>query len=705
MNATDLPENDPSNKPTKLTDWDNEPTLSQLKSDYTDARSETDTQVTVIDGYLQRLNITGQARLPKSKTRSTIQPKLIRKQAEWRYSSLSEPFLSTDDVFNVSPVTAEDKQAAYQNQLVLNHQFNHAIDKVTFIDEYVRAAVDEGTVVARVGWEYEEVEVEVEKPVFSEQVSTDVAFNAQLQQLMASAQQSPEQFEQLPEEQKRSALRSMELQKPIRVFQSGTKVVTETQVKRNQPSVEVCDYSNIVMDPSAKGKIEKAKFVAYDFTTSMSELKASGLYTNLENIVLTTNSALAEPDDHEPDNNNFNFRDEARKKFVAHEYWGYWDIDGTGLVKPFVATWVGNTLIRMEESPYPFDELPFVVVPYLPKKNSYYGEPDGELIKDNQEVVGAVTRGMIDILASNANGQRGMRKGSLDVVNKRKWENGRDFEYNSNSDPNTAFYVSKFAEIPQSAQFMYQQQSGEAESITGVKAFSGGLSGDSLGQTATGVRGALDAASRRELGILRRLANGIIKIGRMFVAMNAEFLSDQEIVRVTNEKFIAINRDDLAGKFDLKLSISTAEEDNAKAQELAFMLQTTGPSSDPGEVRMIRAEIARLRKMPDLAKRIEEYQPAPDPMQQRIQELEIQKLEIELAELQSKVQKNQASATLDYAKAESEEAKADQMALDFVEQEAGVKQERELQKQGAQASANAQLERVKASLNSSKQSN
>jgi hypothetical protein len=76
--------------------------------------------------------------------------------------------------------------------------------------------------------------------------------------------------------------------------------------------------------------------------------------------------------------------------------------------------------------------------------------------------------------------------------------------------------------------------------------------------------------------------------------------------------------------------------------------------------------------------------------------LEIEKLKLELAELQSIVGKNQASAQLDMAKAETEEAKADQMALDFVEQESGVKQERELQKQGAQARANAALERVKA---------
>lgn len=693
MNTSALPSHE---NPSKLTQWGNEPTLSQLKQDYEDAKVESDRQVEKIDRWLDNLHVRGTARLPKQKNRSNIQPKLIRKQAEWRYSSLSEPFLSTPDLFNASPVTFEDREAARQNELLLNYQFNHQVDKVPFIDSYVRTGVDEGTIIVRVGWEYEEEEVEVEKPVYSERVNQSPDFLALLQQLSQLQQTNPQQFEQLPEEQRRSVLRSLETQKPVQVFQSGTKTVTETRIVKNHPTAEVCDYNDVVVDPSAKGDPKKAKFVVYKFHTSLEELKAAGLYQNLDKIQITNNSPLADPDDNNPDNTNFNFKDEPRKRFVAYEYWGYWDINGDGKVEPIVATWAGDTLIRLEESPFPDGELPFVIVPYLPVKNSFYGEPDGELIKDNQDVVGAITRGMIDILASNANGQRGTRKGALDAVNKRRFEQGQDFEFNGNADVRNIFHVGTFAEIPASAQFVYQQQSGEAESLTGVKAFSGGLSGQALGETATGIRGALDAASKRELGILRRLADGIIKIGRKFVAMNAEFLSDEEVVRVTNEEFVAIKRDSLAGKIDLKLSISTAEEDNAKAQELAFMLQTTGPNSDPGEVRMIRAEIARLRKMPDLAKRIEEYQPQPDPLQQQIQMLEIEKLKLELAELQSIVGKNQASAQLDMAKAETEEAKADQMALDFVEQESGVKQERELQKQGAQARANAALERVKA---------
>ena len=81
----------------------------------------------------------------------------------------------------------------------------------------------------------------------------------------------------------------------------------------------------------------------------------------------------------------------------------------------------------------------------------------------------------------------------------------------------------------------------------------------------------------------------------------AEFLEDEEIVRITNEEFVAINRNDLGGKYDIKLNISTAEADEQKGSELAFMLQTMGNTMPPEMSQMILADIAKLRKMPDLA--------------------------------------------------------------------------------------------------------
>jgi hypothetical protein len=78
------------------------------------------------------------------------------------------------------------------------------------------------------------------------------------------------------------------------------------------------------------------------------------------------------------------------------------------------------------------------------------------------------------------------------------------------------------------------------------------------------------------------------------------------------------------------------------------------------------------------------------------------KLQYEVAQLEAKTSELRANTALITQKTDTEQAKAenlrattDQMNLDFVEQESGVKQERDLQKQQAQAHGNMALEVLK----------
>lgn len=681
-----------------LTKWKNAPTILQLKRNLQDAKPTHQQQVSQINTWLDNMHVRGSAKIKTAKNSSSIQPKLIRKQAEWRYPALSEPFLSTPDLFKVKPKTWEDRKAAQQNQILLNHQVNTAFDKVKFIDEYVRTAVDEGTVIVRVGWDFEEVEVKEMEPIIEFHLDPTVGpLHSQLAELKAT---SPSQWmTDVPDELKEAHELSLEHGASYRPVVLGQREVTKTKTVKNQPTVKICDYRNVVFDPTCEGDVEKAGFAVESFESSLSELRKDKRYKNLDQINIEGASPLSQPD-HAPAGGatNFNFSDKARKRFVVNEYWGLWDINGDDKLVPIVSAWVGDVLIRMEENPFPDKAHPFIVEQYLPIRKSVYGEPDGELLVDNQKVVGAVTRGMIDIMGKSANGQTGMRKDMLDVTNRRKFDAGQDYEFNPNVDPRVGVHMHTYPEIPQSASFMLQLQNFEAESMTGVKSFSQGVSGASLGDVAAAVRGALDAASKRELGILRRLSNGIVKIGRKFIAMNSEFLSEEEIVRLTNEEFVTVRRDDLAGQFDLELSISTAEEDNNKAEQLAFMFQTIGPNGDQGMTKMILSDIARLRKMPDLAKRIEEYEPQPDPLMQEKLQLEVALLKAQVAAENAKAQKLLADASLAGAKVGTEGVKAaniqsdtDQKNLDFVEQESGVKQERQKELHGEQARSQGQL--------------
>lgn len=693
MTKDELPTVDPAQS-ANLTDWKNEPNVTDLKSDYDSASSAHSAQMSKINTWLDNLNVTGPAKPKKLPGRSSVQPMLIRKQAEWRYSALTEPFLSTDELFTVSPVTWEDRQAAIQNQLVLNYQFNIKIDKVRFIDDYVRTAVNEGTVIVRVGWREQTQKIKETVPVYAYYPAQTPDQVAAIQEALQLKLENPNAYHNLPDDIIASVDYSFENRGAYVARQEGTQEVEYDKIIVNQPTAEVVNSQNVVIDPTCNGDIKQAQFVIYSFETSKSDLEKDGRYKNLDKISASMSNPLNTPDHMTEDQSGFNFKDEPRKKFIAYEYWGYWDINGDGKTVPIVATFVGNTMIRLEENPFPDKQIPFVIVPYLPVTRSIYGEPDGALLEDNQKIIGATTRAMIDILARSANGQTGIRKDMLDVTNRRKFDKGEDYEFNANVDPRQGVYMHTSPEIPQSAPLMIQYQNNEAESLTGVKSFSQGIASQALGDVAAGIRGALDAASKRELGILRRLAQGIVDIGYKFVSMNAEFLSEEEVVRITNDDFVSVRRDELAGNFDLKLSISTAEADNQKAQELAFMLQTMGNSLPFEMSQMVLSDIARLRNMPDLAKRIEKYQPQPDPLAQRKAELEIALLEAQIAETQSKAIENRASAGYKATQAGNVQSDTDLKNLDYVEQESGVKQARDVERIQAQAQSQTQTKIV-----------
>lgn len=683
-------------KAKNLTDWPKEPTVILLKEDLESAKPSQQTIINKINDWDHLRNATGKEAAPNIKGRSRVQPKLVRRQAEWRYSALSEPFLGSEKVFSIKPRTFEDVKSAQCNELVINYQFDVKINKVKFIDEFVHTCVDEGTAIVRVGWERRTHTEKEEVPVYTYfDISQDEAAIEQLTQALQIKTDDPNGFLNLPEEVQEAVNYYIENNIPVMAQITGTEIVEVTKIDENKPVLKVINPRNIYIDPSCEGDINQAKFIINSFTTSKAELQAAGIYKNLNSVNWSGNTILAEPDHITSTPTDFQFKDIPRQRIVAYEYWGYYDVKGDGNLVCILATWVGDVLIRLEESPFPDEKPPFVLVPYLPVKREAFGEADAELLGDNQRILGAVTRGMIDLLGKSANAQTGFAKGFLDPLNRKRYDDGNDYEFNPSITPEMGATQQKYPEIPRSAMEMYGLQNSEAEALTGVKGFSGGMSGNAYGDIAAGIRGMLDASGKREMSILRRLAQGICDIGKKIIAMNAVFLSEEEVVRITNEQFVTIRREDLKGSFDLIVDIATTEVDNLKAQELAFMLQTMGPSMDFSVTKIILCEIARLKRMPDLAKAIERFEPQPDPMEVRLKELEIAKAEAEVAEIQSRIQLNQA-------KAKQANSIADKTDLDYVEQETGTKHARDMDKQTQQAEGNQNLVVTKGIIDAAK---
>ena len=572
--------------------------------------------------------------------KSKIVSKDIRKQLEWLIPSITDPFLSSNDVIKCNPITYEDVKAAKQNELLLNTQFCRKFPRYNFINKATRVLATEGTLVIQTGWDYEDIEVEEEVEV----VKTD-EFGMQY---------------------------------------IATEIQTVTKVIKNQPTAVVCRNEDIYLDPTCMDDMDKCQFVIHRYETDLSTLKADGRYKNLDKVAL---AATRDDVDFVPkDETRFNFEDQARKKMVVYEYWGNYDVDEDGYAEPIVCAWVGDVMIRLEDNPYPDQKPPFIIVPFNAVPFQMYGEALAENIGDNQKVKTAITRGIIDNMARSNNAQIGIKRNALDMANRKKFLQGKNFEFNGSPQD---FWQGSYNQIPGSVFDMLTLQNNEIEAQTGVKSFSGGITGQSLGGSATGARLSMDATAMRRLHLVRNIAENLMKpLMRKWMAYNSEFLEEEEVVRITNDNYVPVRRDDLQGNIDIDITISTQEDNAARAQELGFLLQTLGNTVPFELTQMVLAEIVGLSRMPDLEKRLKEFTPQTDPLQEQLKQLELQKLQLELMKLQSEIRRNEAragedqidvvlkqqKAAVEAAKARKLASEADGLDLAFLMKNEGVGQ-------------------------------
>ena len=595
--------------------------------------------------------------------KSKIVVKLAKRQSEWAHATIKDPFVSTPEIIKCNPVTFEDVQAAKQNELLLNYQFCRQFDRYRFMTKAIKVLDVDATLVVQTGWEYEDEEVTQ---------MTDV----------------------------------VEVDEYGNEFITTQKIST-IRVKKNQPTAKVCRSEDVFIDPTCQDDLDNAQFVIYRYETDLSTLKRDGRYKNLDKIKELEDDFTSDEDFDPEDETEFKFNDKARKKLLVYEYWGNYDIDDDGIVEPIVCAWVGGTIIRLQSNPYPDKKPPFIVVPFSSVPFQIHGENNIDLVEDNQKVVTAISRGIINNMAQSTNGQVGIRKGALDAIQRKKFFNGKNFEFNGTP---ADFWQGSFNQIPGSAFDMMALQNNEAESLTGTKSFSQGLTGNALGSTATAARGVMDATATRRLDTVRNIAENLIKpLMRKWMSYNSEFLSEEEVVRVTNEQFVPIRRDDLLGNIDIDITISTAEDNSMKMQELTFLLQTLGNTLPFELTQKILAQIARLSRQPELEKDVEEFKPQPDPLAEQMKQLEMAKLQAEVEYLKARAfalaasageddadkAEKMAQAELKRAQARKLMSEADNLDLQYIANDGQVKHQEEMTKEQLKHQQRLELEDMK----------
>lgn len=601
---------------------------------------------------------------------------MVKQMVNWQVPSIVEPFTSSESIVTCEPATWEDREAARQAEILLNYQFTRDFDRFGFITDFVIKCITEGTVFAKTSWEFEEREVtEVIKkrvPIPMDPMQEQV-FIEQMQAAMQQAQANGQD----PQEVQDQFMKSL----PTHVVEEE---VTHMKTIKNRPTAEICELVDLRVDPTCRGIINKAQFIIHDWETDLSTLKKDGRYKNLDQLKGELQRDETFIHRYNVDS-TFEFEDEPRKRFIVHEYWGKYDLNGDGIAESVVICWVGNTIIREDENPLDDGRLPFVRAVYDKRPGYIYGLPLAELIGDKQRIDSVINRGIFDDMKAANNGQRGYKKGFVDPENANLMKKGKDFEFNTNMND---VWEGKYTPINQSIFGVLQKNKEEADAMSGIKSFAHGTGGNALGSTAAAVNATTTSSAKREMQIIRGIAeDAIIPILEIWHAYDALFLDEEEVIRITGDDFEVIKRDDIDGNIDIKMSIATQESKAMKADRLAFLMQTMGNNMPAGESRIIMADLLEQNDMPGLAKKLLELpEPQPSPQELEIMELQKELLKAQVQNEYAKAAENEIDYELKSAKTQNELAKARNLDADsdikdmkFLDEDEGLTHQRNME--------------------------
>ena len=630
--------------------------FQKIKQDYTNCMSYNEIWHTKIDDYLSHYHCTNNLYTQTNENSSKIISRDIKKYIEWFHSSLLDSFTSTQDIIKVNPKNAMSVDSARNAEAILNMQFCRQNNRYDFISKALKVLCIEGTCIVKTGWDFQLGERDI---VYYEE--------------------EPDISNDLLEE---GLIGGIQLDKNIinTMIQDGSIPMKQTKKSErveipivNKPTAKVVNNKDIFLDPTCNGDIDNMQFIIHRYDIDYTTLISNTDKYDKSAIESAFNKML----DRENQNDRFDrydiskktldfkFTDKSRKKVTMYEYWGNYDLDKDGIAEPIVCCWIEDTVIKLDKNYYPDNKPPFVITPLIPIPFQLFGEGLGENLKEIQQLNTALYRALINNTARSSYNQVFYSKNAISPDEIANLEKGFDVGVNA-QDVRNAVMQGSFPQIPNSVFNLLQILEKDANAITGIIT-QPTMNTNIIGENA-GTRGQqIDSGNMRKLMIVKNISESMIKpILRKWLAYDSELLEDEIIIQNTgNNNFEIVKRDDLYGEVDLELAISTNEDNSAKARELAFLLQTLGPTLPPEITQSITVKISDLLGMYDLSQNIINYKPQPDPMQQELAQAQLELLKAQISELQTKAGRNQVDATLRQAKSMVEEAKAKSISEDI----------------------------------------
>jgi hypothetical protein len=580
------------------------------------------------------------------KGRSQIVMKDVKKAIKSMSPSIIEPFLTTASIINAKATKIGNEQKADYVSDILNYQYQNEFDRLEFITSISTILPKEGTVFIRTGWAYEEKqEVKTLSKLDMDDIDT----------------------------MKKQGVKGIS---KIEDNKDGTFSVTmkRTIIKKNCPTAVICKNESITTDPTASS-FSDSKFITYEFEMSLSDLKKQkDIYDYQEinsSLIDTVVSASLYPDtalggQRATDNYNsgvdynFNFAEKTSKKIKLVEYWGEYDIDGSGINEQIVCVWIKGTdkILRLDKNPYPDGEIPFVSCQYNFEPFTIWGDGVADVIGDGQQIHTAIMRGFIDNMSLANNGQKLIQKGAIDYVNLAKLQRGEKYiEVNNIEGVRDGTYNN----LPPSAFNIYNMITDENERLSGVTKSIDSLDSATIGRSASGMSIATNTAQRHMVILVQVIADMYKDMFNKWASYNLAYLDDQQAMEIAGV-LVPVDKNQLTDDIRIEIQVQLDSQNQQKIQQINMMLQQAHmyqQQMPPQVVPLLMGEFFDALGKYEEAEQIRQYQPQPDPMQQQMAQLQMQKLQAEIALLNSEAGLSQSKAGEAQAKMTKHQAETD----------------------------------------------
>lgn len=330
-------------------------------------------------------------------------------------------------------------------------------------------------------------------------------------------------------------------------------------IKKNQPVISVLSSGEFLFDPTARN-IEEAQFIIHRKIVTIDFLKRKeneGVYSNISDVIKSLSHNLEEADelrnvDETYYNDNPNEYNTARKNVVLNEYWGKIDINQDGLLEDVVISFVGDTILAIEENTY--GEYPFFVFSPFPSAYKIHGAGVGELVENIQSTKTALFRELLLNVRRNNSRKVFFRENAFVHPSQVDDPNVKYVAIDRNLSMGDVMFPEPFEQLSPIINSTLQYLDRERQVNTGISELKQGIRTNDR-QTATEASIKYEAANAQVQMIAVIFANAFKELFSFLVTQNQKFIDVPQTIRLLNTP-IEITPDDLNGDFDLEISVS-----------------------------------------------------------------------------------------------------------------------------------------------------